>query len=333
MASCFIIMPLTTPDALVPLYAKDSDHFAHVLHHLFMPALRKADFHPILPIAQGADVIHAEIIKNLETAELVLCDISSLNPNVFFELGCRTALNKPVCYVMDDLTRAIPFDTGIINHHTYDHTLVPWKLEQEIEQLSAHVRASAERSEGKNKLWEYFGLQSMARASKADGDQQDRLELLLMEVGAIKQRLDDQSNNVTINGDSYHVPSINSLTTKGDYYTALGPSGITVEGSPYFQAGTTRFGSSVGGGYVPQAGLTFLSSPKDWDKVIKDSENDLAQIALLQKPGEMRLDRSNVRAIVQEHIKSLRELIDSDLDAERKAKARLLIAQLENLRC
>jgi hypothetical protein len=80
----FIIMPVTTPEALVPVYGKDSDHFTHVLEHLFVPALKRADCDAIRPIAQGADVIHAEIIKSLESADLVLCDISSLNPDVFF---------------------------------------------------------------------------------------------------------------------------------------------------------------------------------------------------------------------------------------------------------
>ncbi|MCX5998275.1 MAG: hypothetical protein NTU41_01430, partial [Chloroflexi bacterium] len=90
---CFIIMPVSTPDSLVDKYSGDTDHFRHVLGHLFVPAIKAADLTPILPIAQGSDVIHAEIIKSLETAEFVLCDMSSLNPNVFFELGMRTAVN------------------------------------------------------------------------------------------------------------------------------------------------------------------------------------------------------------------------------------------------
>jgi len=44
-------------------------------------------------------LIHAEIIRNIENADLVLCDMSCLNPNVFFEFGIRTSLNKPVSVV------------------------------------------------------------------------------------------------------------------------------------------------------------------------------------------------------------------------------------------
>ena len=42
----------------------------------------------------GADLIHAQIVKNLQFADVVLCDVSTHNPNVFFELGIRTALNR-----------------------------------------------------------------------------------------------------------------------------------------------------------------------------------------------------------------------------------------------
>ena len=69
------------------------------------------------PTASGSDLIHAKIIKNLETADLVLCDMSALNPNVFFEFGMRTALNKPA---LDDATTrrcdcadfGVPIDLG-----------------------------------------------------------------------------------------------------------------------------------------------------------------------------------------------------------------------------
>jgi len=96
-------MPISTPENLVQKYLGDEDHFIHVLDHLLIPAIKKADFDPIPPKTKGAELIHGEIIKNIESADFVLCDISLLNPNVFFELGIRTSLNKPVCIIKDDL--------------------------------------------------------------------------------------------------------------------------------------------------------------------------------------------------------------------------------------
>ena len=87
MSKCFIIMPITTPEATVPRYGGDADHFEHVLDHLFVPAVERAGYEPIPPIAEGSDLIHARIITNLDEADLVLCDMSCLNPNVFLSLG------------------------------------------------------------------------------------------------------------------------------------------------------------------------------------------------------------------------------------------------------
>jgi hypothetical protein len=153
----FIAMPITTPAGCVEAYGGDVDHFSHVLELLFEPAIEAAGLEPVRPAAQGADLIHAEIVRNLETADLVLCDISSLNPNVFFELGIRTALDRPVCLARDSATE-IPFDTGLLNYYEYDHQLSSWSLQDEIGRLTKHLTVTRKRSDGHNGLWQHFGL-------------------------------------------------------------------------------------------------------------------------------------------------------------------------------
>lgn len=182
-------MPITTPPEAAELYGDDA-HFEHVLDHLFVPALDKAGYDPIKPTAQGADLIQAEIVKNLEDADLVLCDISLLNPNVFFELGIRTALDRSVSLVRDEQTRRIPFDTGILNFHTYQSGLNPWELEREIDGLAEHVQASAERADGRNALWRYFGLTqrgSDAINAAPSDPQASALELILDEIRSLRR--------------------------------------------------------------------------------------------------------------------------------------------------
>ena len=61
-STCFIIMPISTPEELVDRYKEDVNHFDHVLKHFFMPALSDAGFTPIPPKSTGSDVIQAEII-------------------------------------------------------------------------------------------------------------------------------------------------------------------------------------------------------------------------------------------------------------------------------
>lgn len=189
MASdCFIIMPISTPQEARELYG-DESHFEHVLEHLFIPAVKEAGMTPVPPIAEGADLIHARIIEQLERASLVLCDMTSLNPNVFFELGIRTALDKPISLVKDDLTQSVPFDTGIINYHEYASDLRPWIIKSQIRDLAAHLSKSTQDCDPHNALWKYFGISSRAHSLAEGADTGDRLDYLVGQVEAMRREM------------------------------------------------------------------------------------------------------------------------------------------------
>jgi hypothetical protein len=117
MPLCFAIMPITTPHDLLERYHGDADHFLHVAEHIFQPASERAGFEFIPPAVNNSEVIQAEIVRNLTEADLVLCDITTANANVFFELGIRVALNKPVAMVRDRFTCNIPFDNNPVACH------------------------------------------------------------------------------------------------------------------------------------------------------------------------------------------------------------------------
>jgi len=186
--SCFILMPLTTPARYVEAYKGDTNHFIHVLEHLFKPAIEAAGMTPIPPISKGAEVIHGGIIRNLETADLVLCDMSILNPNVFFELGIRTALNKSVAMIRDSVTEPVPFDTTIINYHPYNSRLDPWILPKEIEILTKHLKACMDKPEG-NSLWRYFSMTQQADVPNEKPGVEEKLGFLLKQMAGIKKQI------------------------------------------------------------------------------------------------------------------------------------------------
>ena len=179
---CFVVMPITTPTSYVEKLG-DPEHFAHVLAHLFTPALQAAGLTAVPPAATGSTMIHAEIIRNLEQANFVLCDLSTLNPNVFFELGIRTSLDRPVILVKDNLTDKIPFDLNAINTLTYDSSITPWSLEVEIPHLAAHVQSVTTGADSGNSMWSYFGLTKRGAPSEAGGNPVEaKLDLLLHEM-------------------------------------------------------------------------------------------------------------------------------------------------------
>lgn len=183
---CFIIMPITTSKEMVEVYNGDTEHFKHVLESLFIPAIEKAGYKAISPISKGSDIIQAEIIKHLAEADLVLCDMSILNPNVFFEFGIRTALDKPVALVIDDKTLKIPFDTSIINFHKYNSSPT-WVLEKEIDKLVEHIENASKKAAGKNSLWKYFGIAQVGDFNPGETTIEDKLNFILSEIMEIKK--------------------------------------------------------------------------------------------------------------------------------------------------
>ena len=127
-------------------------------------------------------------MRRLEESQLVLCDISCVNPNVFFELGIRTAIDKPVALTRDNYTSEIPFDTSIVHFYTYDASLAPWVLESEIDKLSEHIKASNERSSGRNPLWRYFGLTTRGAFKPEESPIETKLDLVLQQLRDVTER-------------------------------------------------------------------------------------------------------------------------------------------------
>lgn len=232
--TCFIIMPITTPAEFLSNYRDGADHFKHVLECLLVPGVEGGGYRAISPKATGADLIHAEIIRNLEQADLVLCDMSCLNPNVFFELGIRTSLNKPVCVIKDELTKRIPFDTGILNHHQYKSTLDSWELADEIRKLVEHIKTSEERSKGQNMLWKYFGLRTEASAYAGETGPEAKLDYLAMQIDSLRQQVGSLTQSSGRYGSSTHCIDIPAVR---DSIIGRLPKGVEFVGFSY----TPRF--------------------------------------------------------------------------------------------
>lgn len=105
MKKCFIACPIGTDDSKV---RRNSDF---LLQSIIKPAL-ESDFE-----IQRSDLISStnkitdEIIGGLTNSELVIVDLSTHNPNIFYELGYRHALERPTI-TMINKDENIPFDVS-----------------------------------------------------------------------------------------------------------------------------------------------------------------------------------------------------------------------------
>lgn len=111
--TCFVIMPFTTPEGYEP------NHFDKVYQQIFKPAIEDAGYLPHrVDEDKSSATIQTKILGQLIDAEMVLCDLSSKNPNVLYELGIRHAFDKPVVLVQEEGQSGI-FDVASITTISY----------------------------------------------------------------------------------------------------------------------------------------------------------------------------------------------------------------------
>jgi hypothetical protein len=154
---CGIIMPI----AGFGDYSEG--HWADILR-IIKAAADKAGFDSAM-VSTGADigVIHANIINNIYSNEIVVCDVSGKNANVMFELGLRLASKLPVIIIKDELT-GYSFDTSPIQHLPYRSDLRLFETLAFQEDLTLQIKRTHESSSKGNykPFLEYFGSYTLS---------------------------------------------------------------------------------------------------------------------------------------------------------------------------
>lgn len=109
---CGIIMPISASGDYT------ETHWRQILE-LIEGAVRDAGMVPkLVSISDAISTIHKTIVQNISNLPIVVCDVSSRNANVMFELGMRVAFDKAVVLIKDDAT-PYSFDTSLIEHLPY----------------------------------------------------------------------------------------------------------------------------------------------------------------------------------------------------------------------
>ena len=119
-------------------------HWQDVYNHLIKPAVEDAGY-----ISERADEIRSanliavDIIKRICEYPMAVCDLSSCNPNVFYELGIRHSMKLPVVLIKDTKTNN-PFDIKDIRYVEYDEGLSVAEIPSIHEQLTATITQTNE---------------------------------------------------------------------------------------------------------------------------------------------------------------------------------------------
>lgn len=115
--TCFVIMPISDVEGY------EKGHFSRVYDYLIKPACEAAGY----KVERADDtaktnMIIVDILQKAVKYDMAICDISSRNANVFYELGFRQAFNMKTVLIKDKKT-AMPFDISSIRTLSYSETL------------------------------------------------------------------------------------------------------------------------------------------------------------------------------------------------------------------
>src|SRR5690606_2592609 len=90
---------------------------------------------------KASNLIHLDILRKLIEAPIAICDLSTRNPNVLFELGIRQAFDKPVVLIQEKGTPRI-FDIAPLRYLEYSKDMKYHEVLRSQEELSEAIKAT-----------------------------------------------------------------------------------------------------------------------------------------------------------------------------------------------
>lgn len=180
---CFVIMPISDPKAY------EAGHFKSVYEDIFIPAIKEAGYVPKrADDDKSSSMIQVNIIQDIIESPMAICDLSSKNPNVLFELGIRQAFDLPVVLVQEEGTPRI-FDISTINTIDYSKELLYRSVINDRKKITEAILQTRDNTKGINSIVKLLGREP---AKKKDGiDDNALLFTMSNQIQNIINKLDD----------------------------------------------------------------------------------------------------------------------------------------------
>jgi len=191
---CFIIMPIADH----PDYKQG--HFKRVYDDIFAPACRAAGYKPIRAddVAQ-TNLIHLDILQKLLESPMAICDLSTRNPNVLFELGLRQAFDKPTVIVQEVGTPQI-FDINLFRYTQYRNELDYRDVltdQKAIQKVLEETKIAVQENKSVNSIIKLLSITNPATLQDPSnfGDK-EYFKILMSEISGIKNELQRNKNSL-----------------------------------------------------------------------------------------------------------------------------------------
>jgi len=157
---CFVIMPISSQNGY------EEGHFQLVYEDIIKPSIQAAGLKPFrADETKNTNLIQLDILRNVVESPIAICDMSSKNPNVFYELGMRQAFDLPTVLLRDEVTEA-PFDVNGLRYVTYKKDMKHRDVKAAIEELTAALKDTYEKRDDKSEINSLIRLMELASPAK-----------------------------------------------------------------------------------------------------------------------------------------------------------------------
>ncbi len=184
--NCFVIMPISDCDGY------EKGHFDHVYNDIIKPAIALTDYKAIrADEVKETNLIHLDILKKLIDAPMAVCDLSTRNPKVLFELGIRQAFDRPVVLMQEKDTPKI-FDIAPLRYLEYSKDMKYHEVLASQKSLKEAIEATknSEKDSGNvNSIVKLMAISSPAALPTLDSSNKKTMAMDLLQSQMSEMRM------------------------------------------------------------------------------------------------------------------------------------------------
>jgi len=191
---CFIIMPIADH----PDYKQG--HFKRVYEDIFAPACRASGYRPVRAddVAQ-TNLIHLDILQKLLESPMAICDLSTRNPNVLFELGLRQAFDKPTILVQEVGTPQI-FDINLFRYTQYRNGLDYRDVladQKSIQKVLEDTKIAVQEKRSVNSIIKLLSITEAKLDDPSNFGEKEYFNILINEISSIKNQINSSKGKAS----------------------------------------------------------------------------------------------------------------------------------------
>ena len=193
---CFVIMPIGDHPS------HEKGHFGKIYRDLIKPAVEDAGFKAYrADEGGGSQNIQIDIIKKIIEAPMAVCDLSTRNPNVLFELGIRQAFDLPVALIQEVGTDRI-FDINTFNTGEYRSNRIYDEVIEDRGDIAKLIKTTFEKhnsGDGINSIIRLIPSLEPAKINNKDIKSDELLRIMFQQMNSISEDVSNLRRQVKMN--------------------------------------------------------------------------------------------------------------------------------------